>query len=83
MKKQIDKHRKKIIYKIDDMMFLDSRNIMIARSSKKLDDKMLESFKILIKIKHAYRLKLSSTMKMLKSCLETNQSACVTRMFDL
>ena len=83
MKKQIDKHRKKMIYKIDDMMFLDSRNIMIARSSKKLDDKMLESFKILIKIKHAYRLKLSSTMKMLKSCLETNQSACVTRMFDL
>ncbi len=83
MKKQIDKHRKKMIYKIDDMMFLDSRNIMIARSSKKLDDNMLESFKILIKIKHAYRLKLSSTMKMLKSCLETNQSACVTRMFDL
>jgi len=63
MKKQIDKHRKKMIYKIDDMMFLNSRNIMIARSSKKLDDKMLESFKILIKIEHAYQLKLSSTMK--------------------
>ena len=54
MKKQTDKHRKKMIYKIDDMMFLDSRNIMIARSSKKLDDKMLESFKILIEIEHAY-----------------------------
>jgi len=63
MKKQTDKHRKKMIYKIDDMMFLDSRNIMIARSSKKLDDKMLESFKILTEIEHAYRLKLSSTMK--------------------
>ena len=63
MKKQIDKHWKKMIYKIDDMMFLDSRNIMITRSSKKLNDKMLESFKILIEIKHAYRLKLSSTMK--------------------
>ena len=63
MKKQIDKHRKKMIYKIDDMMFLNSRNIMIARSSKKLDDKMLESFKILTEIEHAYRLKLSSTMK--------------------
>ena len=58
MKKQTDKHRKKMIYKIDDMMFLDSRNIMIARSSKKLDDKMLESFKILTEIEHAYRLKL-------------------------
>jgi len=63
MKKQIDKHRKKMIYKIDDMMFLNSRNIMIARSSKKLNDKMLESFKILTEIKHAYWLKLSSTMK--------------------
>jgi len=52
-----------MIYKINDMMFLDSRNIMITRSFKKLDDKMLESFKILIKIEHAYRLKLSSTMK--------------------
>ncbi len=63
MKKQTDKHRKKMIYKVDDMMFLNSRNIMIARSSKKLNDKMLESFKILTEIEHAYQLKLSSTMK--------------------
>ena len=63
MKKQIDKHQKKMIYKINDMMFLDSRNIMIARLLKKLDDKMLESFKILIEIEHVYWLKLSSTMK--------------------
>ncbi len=63
MKKKTDKHRKKMIYKVDDMMFLISRNIMIARSSKKLNDKMLESFKILTEIEHAYQLKLSSTMK--------------------
>ncbi len=63
MKKQIDKHWKKMIYKIDDIMFLNSRNIMISRSLKKLDDKMLEFFKILIEIEHAYWLKLSSTMK--------------------
>ncbi len=63
MKKQTDKHRKKMIYKIDDIMFLNSRNITIARSFKKLNDKMLESFKILTEIEHAYRLKLSSTMK--------------------
>ncbi len=44
-------------------MFLNSRNIMISQSSKKLDDKMLELFKILIKIEHAYQLKLSLTMK--------------------
>ncbi len=63
MKKQIDKHWKKIIYKINDMMFLNSRNIMILRSSKKLDNKMLKFFKILIEIKHVYQLKLSLTMK--------------------
>ncbi len=63
MKKQINKHWKKMIYKIDDMMFLNFRNIMILRSLKKLDDKMLEFFKILIKIEHVYQLKLSLTMK--------------------
>ncbi len=63
MKKQIDKHWKKMIYKINDMMFLNSTNITILRSSKKLDDKMLKLFKILIEIKHVYQLKLSLTMK--------------------
>ncbi len=63
MKKQTDKHWKKMIYKIDDMMFLNSRNITISRSSKKLNDKMLELFKILIEVEHAYWLKLLSTMK--------------------
>jgi hypothetical protein len=63
MKKQIDKHQKKMIYKISDMMFLNSRNVITSRSFKKLDDKMLESFKILVMIDEAYQLKLSSTMK--------------------
>ncbi len=36
---------------------------MISRSLKKLDDKMLELFKILIKIEHAYQLKLLLTIK--------------------
>jgi len=52
-----------MIYKINDMMLLNFRNIMISRSSKKLNDKMLELFKILIKIEHAYQLELSLTMK--------------------
>jgi len=36
---------------------------MILRLLKKLNDKMLKLFKILIKIKHVYQLKLSLTMK--------------------
>ena len=52
-----------MIYQINDMMFLNFRNIMISQSSKKLNDKMLKLFKILIEIEHAYQLKLSLTMK--------------------
>jgi len=52
-----------MIYKINDMMFLNFRNIMILRSSKKLNDKMLKLLKILIEIEHVYQLKLSLTMK--------------------
>jgi hypothetical protein len=63
MKKQIDKHWKKMIYKMSDIMFLNSRNVITSRLFKKLDDKMLKSFKILIMINEAYQLKLSSTMK--------------------
>ena len=63
IKKQINKHRKKTIYKINDMMFLNFKNITIARSLKKLNDKMLKSFKILVEVENVYRLKLSSIMK--------------------
>jgi hypothetical protein len=63
MKKQINKHWKKMIYKISDMMFLNSRNVITSRLFKKLNDKMLESFKILVMINEAYQLKLSSIMK--------------------
>jgi len=54
MKKQINKHQKKITYKINDIMFLNLRNITTSRSFKKLDDKMLKSFKIFIMIEKVY-----------------------------
>ncbi len=43
-----------MIYKINDIMFLNFKNITITKSLKKLNNKMLKSFKILIKIKHVY-----------------------------
>jgi len=59
---QANKHRKKINYKIESKMFLNERNIVIARSFKKLDDKMLDSFINLDLINSSYKLKLSESM---------------------
>ncbi len=43
-----------MIYKINNIMFLSFKNITTVRSLKKLNNKMLKSFKILIEIKHVY-----------------------------
>ncbi len=59
---QTNKHRKKINYKIESKMFLNERNIVTARSFKKLDDKMLDSFINLDFIDSSYKLKLSESM---------------------
>ena len=41
-----DKKRKNILYKAEDKIFLLIKNIDIIRSLKKLNYKMIESFKI-------------------------------------
>ena len=43
-------------------MFLNERNIVTARSFKKLDDKMLDSFINLNLVDSSYKLKLSEFM---------------------
>jgi len=62
MMKQANKHRKEINYKIESKMFLNERNIVTARLFKKLDNKMLNSFKITDSVDFFYKLKLSDTM---------------------
>ncbi len=62
MMNQANKHRKKINYKIESKMFLNERNIVTARSFKKLNDKMLDSFQIIESVDSFYKLKLSETM---------------------
>ncbi len=62
MMNQTNKHRKKINYKIESKMFLNERNIITARSFKKLNDKMLNSFINLDFIDSSYKLKLSESM---------------------
>jgi len=62
MMKQANKHRKEINYKIESKIFLNERNIVTARFFKKLDDKMLDSFKIIDSVDFFYKLKLSDTI---------------------
>ena len=62
MMKQVNKHKKEVNYKIKSKMFLNKRNIITARSFKKLNDKMLDSFINLDFIDFLYKLKLSESM---------------------
>ena len=62
MMNQTNKHRKKINYKIESKMFRNERNIVTARSFKKLNDKMLNSFINLDLVDSSYKLKLSEFM---------------------
>jgi len=62
MMKQVNKHRKEVDYKVESKMFLNERNIVTARSFKKLDDKMLDSFTNLDLVDSSYKLKLSESM---------------------
>ena len=60
---QVNKYRKKVIYKKDDIIFLFSRNIKTIKLVNKLKDKMLNSFQIKKLVNLFYQLKLSSSMK--------------------
>ncbi len=62
MMKQVNKHRKEVDYKIKSKMFLNERNIVTAKSFKKLNDKMLNSFINLDLVNSSYKLKLSESM---------------------
>ncbi len=62
MMKQVNKHRKEVDYKIESKMFLNERNIVTARSFKKLNNKMLDSFINLNLVNSSYKLKLSKFM---------------------
>ena len=62
MRKQVNKHRKKMKYQVDDFVRFSSKNIKTTRFSKKLNNRMLDSFKIIEQMNAFYRLKLLSNM---------------------
>ncbi len=76
---QINKHRRDVIYEINDWVWLFFRNIKTTKSCKNLKDKQLESYQITIKVEIFYHLYLLISMKqlhlmfsskLLRSCLD-------------
>ncbi len=67
IKAQINKHRRDIIYKVGDWIWLFSRNIKTTRSCKNLKDKQLELYQITVKVEIFYHLHLLISMKQLHS----------------
>ncbi len=60
---QMNKHRRDVIYEVDDQVWLVFENIKITRSCKNLKDKQLNFYSITVKVETFYRLQLSRSMK--------------------
>ena len=60
---QINRHKQDVTFKEDDLVFFNSKNIIIDRSCKKLNDKMFDSFLVKAVVGFFYKLKLSKIMK--------------------
>ncbi len=62
---QINKHRRNVIYEVNNWIWLFSRNIKTTRSCKNLKDKQLEFYQITVKVEIFYYLRLLISMKQL------------------
>ncbi len=60
---QINKHRRNVIYEVNDWVWLSFRNVKTTRLCKDLKDKQLELYQITVKAKIFYHLRLSISMK--------------------
>ncbi len=64
---QMNKHRRDVIYEVDDQVWLVFENIKITRSCKDLKDKQLDLYSITVKVEIFYHLQLSRSMKHIHS----------------
>jgi len=67
IKVQINKHRRNIIYEVDNWVWLSFRNVKTTRLCKYLKDKQLNLYQITVKVNIFYHLHLSVSMKHLHS----------------
>ena len=63
MIEQVNRYKKDITFKKGDLVFLNIKNIVIDKLYKKLNNKMLDSFKIILIINSFYKLKLLEIIK--------------------
>ena len=63
MIEQINRYKKDITFKKDNLVFFNIKNIIIDKLFKKLNDKMFDSFKVIFVIDSFYKLKLFKIMK--------------------
>ena len=63
MIEQINRYKKDMTFKKDDLVFLNNKNIVINKSFKKLNDKIFDLFKIIFIINSFYKLKLFKIIK--------------------
>ncbi len=64
---QVNKHRRNIIYEVNDWVWLSFRNVKTTRLCKDLKDKQLDLYQITVKVSIFYHLHLSISMKHLHS----------------
>ncbi len=81
---QMNKHRRDVIYEVDDQVWLTFENIKITRSCKNLKDKQLDFYSITVKVETFYRLQLSRSMKHIHSmfsskCLRPSSNDSLSR----
>jgi len=60
---QVNKHRRNVIYEVDDWVWLSSRNVKTTRLCKDLKDKQLGPYQITAKVSTFYHLRLPVSMK--------------------
>ncbi len=60
---QINKHRRNVIYEINDQIWLSFRNFKITRLCKNLKDKQLDLYSIIVKVETFYHLCLFTSVR--------------------
>ncbi len=64
---QINKHRRNVIYEVNDWVWLSFKNVKTIKLCKDLKDKQLSLYQITVKVSIFYHLHLSVSMKHLHS----------------